>query len=267
MELRVDGRAVFAATGGRPPAPDHPAVVMLHGAGMDHVVWTLPARSLAHRGRAVFAPDLPGHGRSEGPALSSIAAMAAWLVRFLDAAGIGEAALVGHSMGALVALEAAAAAPARIGRLALLGVAARMPVHPDLLKAAVEAPQRAADLIVSWAYGPAGRFGGQPAPGLWLMGGGHSLLDRAGPGVLARDLAACDAYDTAAAAAKITCPTLLLLGVEDRMAPAAKAAPLARAIASSTITLLPDTGHIMMSEAPDAVIDALLGFIPPSEQR
>ena len=103
---------------------------------MDHIVWALQARSLAHRGRAVLALDLPGHGRSAGPALTSIAEMAAWLIRFLDAAGIAQAALCGHSMGALIALAAAASAPDRVRRLALLGVAARMPVHPDLLAAA-----------------------------------------------------------------------------------------------------------------------------------
>ena len=261
MQLRVDGKAVFAATGGRDFAASRPTVVMIHGAGMDHVVWTLPARSLAHRGRSVLAVDLPGHGGSEAPALASIAEMAEWLIRVLDAAAVEEAALVGHSMGSLIALEAAAAAPERVRRLALLGVAARMPVHRDLLKAAVDDPPLAADLIVSWGYGPVGHFGGQPAPGLWVMGGGHSLLERAPPGVLARDLAACDAYDSASAASRIACPTLLLLGSEDRMTPPAKAKALAAAIPRATSITLPGVGHMMMSEAPDAVIDALLGFV------
>ncbi len=104
MELRVDGKPVFAATGGRAFSASQPAVVMIHGAGMDHIVWALQARSLAHRGRAVLALDLPGHGRSPGPALPGIAEMAGWLIRFLDAAGLEQAALCGHSMGALIAL-------------------------------------------------------------------------------------------------------------------------------------------------------------------
>src|SRR5262249_59855071 len=98
-----------------------PAVLLLHGAGLDHVVWALPARSLAHRGRAVLAPDLPGHGRSQGPALASIGELAGWVLRLLDATGIKQAALVGHSMGALVALATAAAAPPRGRALARLG--------------------------------------------------------------------------------------------------------------------------------------------------
>lgn len=261
MQFRVDGKAVFAATGGREFDKAKPAVVMVHGAGMDHIVWALPARSLAHRGRSVLAVDLPGHGRSEGPALTSIGAMAGWVVRFMDAAGLADAALVGHSMGSLVSLEAAAEAPKRVRRLAMLGVASRMPVHPDLLKAAANDQPHAADLIASWAHGPAGHFGGNPAPGLWRMGGAQRLLNQAEEGVLASDLAACDAYDTAASAAKVKCPSLLLLGALDRMTPSVKARALAEALPDGQTILIPGAGHMMMSETPDAVIDALLGFV------
>jgi pimeloyl-ACP methyl ester carboxylesterase len=261
MHLQVDGKSVFAATGGRQFEERQPIVVMLHGAGMDHIVWALPARSLAHRGRSVLAVDLPGHGRSDGPALASIAAMAAWLIRLLDAAHLSEARLVGHSMGSLIALEAAAQAPARIRRVALLGVASRVSVHPDLLTAAAEDQPHAADLIASWAHGPAGHFGGNPAPGVWRMGGAQRLLNQTEPGVLASDLAACDAYDTAASAAKVKCPSLLLLGALDRMTPVAKAKALAAALPDCRTIVIPGAGHMMMSETPDAVIDALLDFI------
>jgi len=261
MQLTVDGKTVFAATGGRDFDPRQPAVLLLHGAGLDHVVWALPARSLAHRGRAVLAPDLPGHGRSQGPALASIGELAGWVLRLLDATGIKQAALVGHSMGALVALETAAAAPPRVRALALLGVAGRMPVHPDLMQAAASDRPHAADLIVSWGHGPAGHFGGNPAPGVWLMGGGQQLLAKAGEGVLAADLSACNAYDAMAAAPRVTCPTLLLLGGCDRMTPPGKAKALAAALSQAEAVVLPDSGHMMMGEAPDAVIDQLLRFV------
>src|SRR5690606_20729020 len=134
-DLTVDGRRVFAATGGASFDPARPAVAMIHGAGMDHTVWSLQARYLAHHGYGVLALDLPGHGRSEGPLLDSIEAMAEWVGRALDAAGTARAALVGHSMGAMVALEAASRLAGRVTHLALIGVAAAMPVHPDLLAA------------------------------------------------------------------------------------------------------------------------------------
>jgi pimeloyl-ACP methyl ester carboxylesterase len=262
VQLEVDGRTVFAATGGRPFDAAHPAVLFLHGAGMDHTVWSQQSRYAAHHERAVLAVDLPGHGRSDGPALPSVPELVDWVVRLLDAAGLERAALVGHSMGGLVALAAAAASPARVAALALLGIAARMPVHPDLLAAARADDHLAPELIVSWGYGPAGRVGGQPAPGLWLAGGGMRLLERAGQGVLATDLAACDAYDGAEeAAARVACPTLFLLGAEDRMAPPAKVRSLVKAIPGADSVILADTGHMMMVEQPEAVTAALSRFL------
>jgi pimeloyl-ACP methyl ester carboxylesterase len=258
MDLVVDGQRAFAATGGRPFDAAQPSVLFIHGAGMDHTVWALQARYFAHHGRSVLAVDLPGHGRSGGELLRSIGALASWIVKLLDAAGAQSAALVGHSMGALIALEAAASAPARVRSLALLGVAERMPVHPDLQAAADGNRRLGRELVTSWGHGRSGHLGGNPAPGLWMMGGSLHLLERAPAGALAADLAACNAYDGAlAAAARIACPTLLLLGGHDRMTPPAKAKPLAEAIEDARTVILPAAGHMLMSERPDAVIDAL----------
>jgi pimeloyl-ACP methyl ester carboxylesterase len=258
MRLRVDGEPVFAATGGRAFDPQQPTVMFIHGAGMDHTVWALQTRYLAHHGRSVLAVDLPGHGRSGGSPLRSIEAIADWIPRVLDAAEVAAAALVGHSMGALVALATAAAAAGRVRSLALLGVAERMPVHPDLQAAADGGQRLAPELVASWGHGRSGHVGGNPAPGLWMMGGALTLLERAPAGVLAADLAACNAYDgTIAAAARVACPTLLLLGAADRMTSPAKARPLAEAIKDARTLILLDAGHMLMTERPAAVIDAL----------
>lgn len=258
MELSVDGNSVYVATGGKPFKPELPTVIFLHGAGLDHTVWTLQTRYFAHHGRNVFAIDLPGHGRSAGPALRSIPALADWVVRLLDAAQVEKAALVGHSMGALIALEAAARAPARVWALALLGVAKRMPVHSDLLNAANEGRHEAIDLIASWGFGRRAHLGGAQAPGLWMLGGGVRLFEHARSGVLGCDLAACNDYGTALdAAAKITCPVLLVLGEIDRMTPPSAARELAARFAESRMVVLPGTGHMMMIEQPDRTLDAL----------
>ena len=259
MNLVIDGEAVFAATGGRPFDPRQPVVVFIHGAGMDHTVWALQTRYFAHHGRSVLAVDLPGHGRSGGSPLRSIEAMGDWVLRILDAAVVAQAALVGHSMGALIALAAAAAAaPGRARGLALLGAAERMPVHPELQAAADGDRRLAPELVASWGHGRSGHLGGNPAPGLWMMGGALTLLERAPAGVLGADLAACNAYGGAlAAAARVTCPTLLLLGAADRMTPPAKAKPLAETIMGARTVILPDAGHMLMTERPDAVIDQL----------
>src|SRR6266404_7948241 len=132
MEIPTPTHRLYASTGGKPFSPAQPTVAFIHGAGMDHTVWALQTRWFAHHGRNVLALDLPGHGRSAGPHLGSIAAMADCVLAALAAVGAERASLVGHSMGALVAL-AAARAPGTVTALALLGVAPLMPVHPELL--------------------------------------------------------------------------------------------------------------------------------------
>src|SRR5579883_2983679 len=136
MEFSLDGKRVFAGTGGRDHESAAPWVVLVHGAGMDHTVFALQARALAHHGRCVLALDLPGHGGSEGPSLDSIDAMADWVLRAAAACGAERFRLAGHSMGALIGLEAAARGGARVEALALMGFAPEMRVHPDLLAAA-----------------------------------------------------------------------------------------------------------------------------------
>ena len=92
MKLSVNGAEVFVATGGREFDRSLPTVVFIHGAGFDHSTWALHTRWFAHHGFGVLAPDLPGHGRSAGPSLSSIADMADWTAALLDAAGSCESA-------------------------------------------------------------------------------------------------------------------------------------------------------------------------------
>ena len=258
MNLTVDGESVFAATGGRPFDPALPAIVFVHGAGMDHTNWALQTRYFAHRGRSVLAIDLPGHGKSGGKPLASIGEIADWLARLVEAAGLESAALAGHSMGALAVLDCAARHPDKVRALALLGVAPKMPVHPDLLAAAEANDHRAFELVTDWGHGPAAHTGRHPAPGLWMLGGAEALLERCPPGVLHNDLAACNAYqDAPAAASKVACPTLLVLGADDRMTPARAGQKLADAIPDARAALIPGSGHMMMTEASDATLDAL----------
>jgi pimeloyl-ACP methyl ester carboxylesterase len=266
MDLTVDGRRVYAATGGRAFDPAKPAVLLVHGAGMDHTVWQLPARWLAWHGHSVLAVDLPGHGRSEGPALSSVPEMAGWLGRIMDAAGIERAGIVGHSMGGAIALEAAAALPERVTRIALLGTAAAMPVNSALLEAAREAPERAYRMITAWSHGHAAKMGGHPVPGLWMTGGSLALFARNAPGVLHADLAACAAWVSAAeAAARVRCPALIVVAANDAMTPPRNGAELARLIPGSCLVTITDCGHMLMAEQPDATLDALIGLFTPAE--
>jgi pimeloyl-ACP methyl ester carboxylesterase len=262
MEIAVGGRRLFAATGGRELDPGLPTIVFIHGAGMDHTVWALQTRWFAHHGRNVLALDLPGHGRSAGLGLRRIEEMAECVLGALAAARATRFALIGHSMGALVALEAAAKGGAALAGLALLGMTPRMPVHPDLLAAAERGEHGAVDLMVTWALGRRAQLGANEAPGLWLTGAALRLLEAADPRSLAADLAACDGYRGAmAAAAQIAAPTLLLLGSDDRMTPAAKAVDFARAFAAGRSEVLAGAGPMMMLEDPARTLRALQGVV------
>jgi pimeloyl-ACP methyl ester carboxylesterase len=256
--LSVEGKQVFAGTGGRDFDPSLPAIVFLHGAGMDHSVWALLARAFSHHGFGVLAPDFPCHGRSAGPALSSIAALADWTAALIDAAGIKTARLIGHSMGSLVALEMAARHPVKLSALGLIATAAPMRVSDDLLSAAKANDHAAIDMISIWGYGQRAVLGGCEAPGMWMLGGALRLLERAPAGVLFADLYACNDYEAAlGAAAKVTVPSAVILGGRDMMTPLKNGRPVASAIQNCRLTVLDTAGHMLMSERPNEVLRAL----------
>ena len=258
MRFIVDGSDIYAATGGRDFDPALPAAVFLHGAGMDHSVWALLARAFASHGFAALAPDLPGHGRSAGAPLSSIAAMADWTAALLDAAGVRAARLIGHSMGSLAALETAARYPDKVAGLGLIATAAAIPVAADLLDAAKKNDHAAVDMVAIWANGYRATLGGSPTPGLWMLGDAERLLERARPGVLFSDLSACNSYrDALTAAAKLTVPTVVILGSRDLMTPAKGGRSLAAAIPGARLTMIEGAGHMLMSERADDVLAAL----------
>jgi pimeloyl-ACP methyl ester carboxylesterase len=262
MMLTVDGWQVYAYTAGRALNTKQPSVLFVHGAANDHSAFLLQSRYFAYHGCNALAVDLPGHGRSTGAPLTTIAAMADWLASFMGVAGIAAAALVGHSMGSLVALECAARHPARARALALIGTSAPMPVGDGLMAAAREDSHAALDMLNIWGHSAAAQLGGNTVPGVWMTGANVRLLERAKPQVLHVDLRACHEYpDGRESAAKVRCPTLFVLGSRDLMTPPRNANDLRAAIPEARIVLLEGAGHALMAERPDAVLDALIGFV------
>jgi pimeloyl-ACP methyl ester carboxylesterase len=262
MLLTVAGSEVYAYTGTRPFDVALPTVIFVHGAANDHSAWALQSRYFAYHGRNVLAVDLPGHGRSGGKALSSVEAIAGWIHALLRATDARTATLVGHSMGSLGALECAARHPECVTRLALVGPAAPMAVADSLLDAAGRDDHVAFELITGWSYSPGKQLGGSRAPGIWLTGNAMRLMERTKPGVLHADLAACNDYVTGIdAAAKVGCPSLVIVGARDIMAPPKAAKELIRTLRDVRVVELPECGHALMAEQPDAVLDALRGFV------
>ena len=260
MKLSVNGIDTFIATGGRDFDASLPVVVFLHGAGMDRSVWALHSRWFAHHGFAVLAPDFPGHGLSGGAPLTSIAEMADWTAALIAASGAQQARLIGHSMGSLVALETSARHPDKVVSLALIGTSSAMAVGPELLKAAEANDHAAIDMVAIWGLGYQAELGGSLAPGLWMHGGAQRVLEASKPGVLFADLAACNAYQNAlAAAAQVKVPATLILGERDMMTPARAGKALAAALPNSRTVVLRGAGHMMMAERPDELLAALQG--------
>ncbi len=261
MEIYVQGQRAYVYTGGKPFDATLPCVVFIHGALYDHSVWTLLARWCAHHGHSVLAIDQPGHGRSTGAPLASIQALADWTLALLDSLAVGPVALVGHSMGSLIALEAAARAPQRIRRLVLAGTAYPMKVSPALLATARDTPLRAIDMVNAFSLSSSASKPSFPGPGSWLHGGNRALMRRVlrgqtGLNLFQHDFELCDRYaNGAAAAAAVQCPTTFILGEHDQMTPPKSAGALATLL-NATVQLLP-SGHCLMQEQPEGMLRAL----------
>ncbi|MBX3455171.1 alpha/beta hydrolase [Ferrovibrio sp.] len=262
MWIEVEGKRIFAATGGKDFDKAKPAILFIHGNACDHTNWSLQTRWFAYHGWSVLAVDLPGNGRSEGPMPESIEAMADWIPKLLDAVGVGKAALVGHSMGALIGLETAARYPERVKALSLLGFAYPMAVNPDLQALADAGDFKAVALMNDWMLARKSHIGGNRNPGTWLLGSSLRLNDKAPRAALALGFRCCNAYRNAeAAAAKIVCPVQILSGARDLMTPARAAAQFGKLLQAPRIDVLADCGHLMMHEKPDETLDALRAFL------
>lgn len=261
MKLLVQGREAYAYTGGKPFDPALPCVVFIHGACHDHSGWTLLARWFAHHGHGVLAVDLPGHMRSAGPLPPDVESFAAWIVDLLDAAGVRQAALVGHSMGSLIALEAAGRVPDRITRLVMVGTAYPMKVSDALLTTARDDPLQAMRMVNTWSISSTASKPGFPGPGNWLHGGALALLRRVqaaggGANVFLHGFEVCNRYRGGLAAAeRVRCPVTLILGSQDQMTLPRAAADIAKSLRARVVTV--PSGHHQMSEAPDAMLAAV----------
>ncbi|HLX01245.1 MAG TPA: alpha/beta hydrolase [Trinickia sp.] len=271
MIIDHKGAAAYAYTGGKTFDCALPTAVFIHGAQHDHSVWALQSRYFAHHGFNVLAVDLPGHGRSAGPAATSIGALADWLAAFLDAVGADGAFVAGHSMGSLVALEFAARYPARAARLALVATAVPMAVSDALLDAALNRESEAIELVNRWSHSTIAAKPSAPGPGFWLHGMNQRLMERIAangePRLFHTDFTACNQYaDGLARTAQVRCPVRLVLGRKDAMTPARATRALADALSAAGVavdTVMLDAGHALMSEQPDATLNALFSFAAP----
>jgi pimeloyl-ACP methyl ester carboxylesterase len=262
MKFQVNNKEVFASTGGQPFDKNKPLLIFVHGSGLSHITWVLQTRYFAFHGYSVLAIDLPGHGDSEGPPLKSIEDMADWIADVISSVGYNEASLIGHSQGCLVLLECAARYPEKIKSLSLMGGAGAIPMNPELLSLAEDGNPKAVELMMDWAHGPAGHFGGHPVPGLHHINLGATIVKNGSVKVLGVDFRACDNYKNGFEAAKnVKCPTLNILGDKDKMCPLKEGKRLAVAIDNSEVEIIKNCGHMILLEEADQALAALKRFV------
>lgn len=262
METTVAGRKVRFGNSAMDVDRDVPAVLFLHGAGMDHTVWQLQSRYIAHHGYRSIAANFPGHDKSEGPPLSSIEEMAAWVADLIAVLDIAPAHVVGHSMGSLVALELAASTPASVRSVVLLGAAAAMPVNQALLDAATADQHLAGEMMTNWSHHSSAQIGGHDVPGYWQMASSSHLIDRCPAGTLAVDLNACNAYQGGIeAAAKIDAPVTVIIGDNDKMTSPRASKPLIDELSTPSVVTIENAGHMAMIEDSKAVRDAIMAAL------
>ncbi len=267
MYVQVQGAQTYCYTGGKPFDAAQPTVVFIHGVLNDHSVWALQSRYMAHHGWNVLAVDLPGHSRSKGDAPESVEQAADFIAALLDALGVARAALVGHSWGSLIALEAAARLGQRVSHLALVGTAFPMKVSPALIESALNEPEKALRMVNVFSRST---LAPPLGAGQWVYGAGMALgrrVLRSNPqvNVFHRGFVACDSYANGEQAiAAIDCPVLFALGAQDQMTPPKAAQGLIRAArdAGKTVQVVQlPVGHHQMTEAPDATLQALRDFL------
>ena len=262
MKIDVQGDSAYCYTNSREIDPAKDSIVFIHGAGMDHTVWTMFARHFARHGHNVVSVDLPGHGRSGGEAKTSIDAMADWIQALLDALGVERATCIGHSLGSLVALDCAARYPDRTQALAMIGSTAPMPVSDAILDASAANDPSAFNMLTEYGYSKRHLYGGNSNPGIWMVGSTLKLFERSQPGVLHADMNACNQYlNGLERAAQVRCPVLMVLGSGDRLTPVRATVPLQQALPEPKVVVLESSGHTLMSEAPNELLDALREFL------
>ncbi len=259
MYFTVDGQEVYTATGAEPHRPGKPFITFIHGAGCDHTEWVLFARFFSRNGFNVLSPDLPGHGKSTVAPLTSVEQLAQWVLALLDAAKVETTMLVGHSLGSLIALETAAKNPQYISHLVMLGTTVPMLVSDALLNAARDRSQAAVDIVMQFGHAFSSQLGHNPVAGISAMNHRMRILERGLPTNLFEDLNACHTYLGGLEAARsLQMPVMLLLGDQDRMTPPHSTQALIAALKAPDVRMIPNCGHMLMSEQPEAVHQALV---------
>ena len=261
MNISINTRKVYIATSCVEHYLKPPVLVFLHGAGMDHSFWSDQLMGFNAAGYSVIAPDLPGHGQSDGPAPAKIQDYTAWLNELLDKLGINQVSLAGHSMGSLIALDTVISQELQVEKLVLLGTAMPMRVGEALLEAASDDLSAAATMIARFGFAESSSSRGEPLAGRAVQEACVRQLQQTSESVLFNALSACNTYSVSKPAIqRVNCPVHLIIGDSDRMTPPKAAKALAAMLPHVSEVTLKDCGHMHTLEQPQASQEVLERF-------
>tara|TARA_B110001452_G_scaffold200646_1_gene170671 strand:+ start:253 stop:1029 length:777 start_codon:yes stop_codon:yes gene_type:complete len=241
--FQIDKQNVFASDAGKGIDQNKHTIVLLHGSGLSHIVWSLTEQYLSNQSYNVLSLDLPGHGNSNGKCLLSIEQISDWIEKVLNTLNISEVTLIGHSQGCLEALEYCYKYPRKIKNLIFVGGSYKMPVNQDLIDLAKAGDDQAVQLMMKWSYENSKKFiGGNPVEK--IINSPRDIKE-----ILAVDLIACNNYKNGSEALKkINCPTLCIFGEKDKMINVEKGKKFAAFIPNSKTKIIKDCGHMIMFE-------------------
>ena len=234
-------------------------IVFIHGTGKDHSVWTSSVRYFLRKNRDVLSIDLPGHGKSSGKLISSISGFSDQVFKLLDNNSVKRCSIVGHSMGSLIALEMASSQPHRVKSMSLIGTAYPMQVNDQLLEFAKSDVQKAIDILTFMGYSHQARIGRNKNPGIWMTESTRRLMQQSKKGGIYNDLLACSNFKGGLEKAKkVTAKVQLILGSNDYLTPTRKAVDLIDSFKNPDVKQIADSGHTLMAEDPNKVLDYLI---------
>lgn len=260
--FQIDGVATFVQHTGPSTLPGAPprlergrTLLCLHGAGGNGHLFSGVFESLAP-GHSLVAFDQPGHGRSgELDSIGSIQGMADFTLALMQRLGLDQPILLGHDMGAAVALECALRAPGRVGGLVICAAGDRF----DLSDQALELALRVSHGKERRPFDPS-IFSGKTAPEIMKRAFMEGM--KTDPRATYTDLVACREWQPGEQLAEIQAPTRVIHGVDEIAWVKERAEALAKTLSIGEPETVPGAGHALLLEAPEALgarIDAFLG--------
>ena len=231
------------STGGMDIDKKKSTILLMHGSGLTHIVWSLHEQFYASQGFNVLSVDLPGHGNSEGPSLKSIEKISDWIKSLMLKINIEKIIIVGHSQGGLIGIDFTSRYPELIEKIVLVANSYKMPVNQDLIDLAEAGDEKAVLLMMKWGYeGSKAFIGGNPVKK--IVNSARDIRE-----VLAVDLNACNNYKNGEnAIKKINCPTLCIFGDLDKMVPVKVGLKMSEQITNSETKIISDCGHMIIFE-------------------